>query len=475
MATYEITADLQAQLDDINQKLEQAFAEGAHLLSTKIEADTFWDHLRKCEQYLITGTLYSREYSHDMENILALYHLNHLVDEGHVSHLLREVFNMPLSGVTQQLIDERINWAGWVAGDGTIYAASRFCQLDFRWFLVLVYYYYYKVRPEKKHHFVPKASQGSNVKIPKNAKIAIIGDWGTGSWQDGEKNKCPAQLVIEGVLQLKPDYIVHLGDVYYAGTGKEEKKHLLDLLPESYSHKVFTMNSNHEMYDGANGLMGITLRDPKFAQQGCSTCFSLEIGDWILLGLDSAYYDDSVLYMKGSLYNSEGGQEQLGYLSDAQKTGKKIFLMTHHNGIEVAEGGPTPNKGLWNQVVGTLENLPDAWYWGHVHNGIVYADDLPFYRNQQNENATSKMRCCGHASIPFGRAKESYLGNFSTGPDSMVSYYAHTQMPEPTDEVQKLRVINGFAVININGASMTETFYEVSNENPIPTPVWPKR
>ena len=145
--------------------------------------------------------------------------------------------------------------------------------------------------------------------------------------------------------------------------------------------------------------------------------------------------------------------------------------MTHHNGIEVAKKGPERNNNLWNQVVSAMDqNLPDAWYWGHVHNGIVYRDDLSIYNNEKGETRRSKMRCCRHASIPFG--KGGYLEKPSSGPNPDVSYYAHTKMPNPTDEVQKLRVINGFAIVTINGSEMSEAFYEVSNENPTPAKVW---
>ena len=472
MATYNMTTDFQEQLDDINQKMKQAHSEGAALFATKTEADSFWDYLKACEQPLITNTLHTQAYNHDMENMLALYHLNNLIDKGHLTKILREEFNMPRSGITSEMVAKNKNWSGWVAGDGTIYAASRYCQLDYRWTLVMVFYYYYKLLPQKKHHFVPPTMPVLNASAPKQAKIAIIGDFGTGPWNDGGKLKCPAELVIEGVLAQKPDYIIHLGDVYYAGTPKEEKKNLLNMLPESYKNKVYTMNSNHEMYDGAKGLLGETLQNPRFSQQGGSSCFSLSIGEWIFVGLDSAYYDESFLYMKGSLCNKDEKYDQLGYLNTLYQTGKKIFLMTHHNGIEVDKDGPKTNTPLWTQVTGAMaNNVPDAWYWGHVHNGIVYRDDLSIYNVNPENPKTSKMRCCGHASIPFGNA--SYLESISSGANPDVLYYANTKMPDPKDEVQKLRTINGFAIIEISGDTMTEAFYEVSNVNPTPKKVLP--
>lgn len=472
MTDYAITKEFQEQCDDINQKFEQAYADGAHLSATKKDADGFWDYLKKCEQLYVDGNAYDDINELDRENILALYHLNAFIDKGHLKNHLRDVFNLPSTAITSQMLSEDKNLAaGWVAGDGTIYALSRYCQLDYRWTLVMAYYYYYKLLPRKKHCFV-KATQEHKKPFPNKVKIVIIGDWGTGDWKDGGKTKCPAQLVIDAIMELspKPDYIIHLGDVYYAGTPKEEKKHLLKMLPASYTGKLYTMNSNHEMYDGAKGLMGITLKNLRFSDQGCSTYFSIELKDWIIVGLDSAYYDDSFLYMKGSLCNSKGGKEQLTFLTNAYKTNKKVLLMTHHNGIEVAKKGPKPNKKLWDQVLGAMNNnLPDVWYWGHVHNGIVYKEDLSIY--EKSTNKISKMRCCGHASIPFGNG--AYLENISTGKNPDVLYYAHTSMPDPTDKVQKLRTLNGFAVINIDDGKFTETFYEVKNTKPKLIKVWP--
>lgn len=474
MTNNSISKSLQDTLNDINQKFEQAYAEGAHLSAEKGVADGFWKYLQKCEEYYLSGNIYKEAYTHDMENILSLYHLNLLIDQGHLTSLLREAFSIPKSKVTEEKLATDINLAGWVAGDGTIYAVSKYCQLDLGWTIVLVNYYYFKLFPKKKHPFVPAAMKVLNTEIPSKAKIAIIGDWGTGAWKDGKKDNCPAQLVIDGIVDLDPDYIIHLGDVYYAGSPKEERQNFLEMLPKKYKGRLYTMNSNHEMYYGANGLMGTTLKDPRFAEQGGSTYFSIEIGDWILVGLDSAYYDDSFLYMKGSLTNAEGGEEQLSYLREAHNTGKNVMLMTHHNGIEVDKTGPARNTDLWGQVYKAMKgNLPKAWYWGHVHNGIVYQDQLPIYgKDKAGNDISSMMRCCGHASIPFGNAP--YLEGISQGSNPDVKYYAHTPMPSPTDEVQKLRVINGFAVVEIDGSSFTETFYEVSNIDHEPKQVWPK-
>src|SRR5207253_2455371 len=89
-------------------------------------------------------------------------------------------------------------------------------------------------------------------------KIALIGDWGTGPWTDGTI-PYPAVEVMNQVKQLTPDFTIHLGDVYYAGTAgfgsDEEVKNFVDLWV-SGTRGSFMLNSNHEMYSGAQGYFG---------------------------------------------------------------------------------------------------------------------------------------------------------------------------------------------------------------------------
>ncbi len=473
MDTYSFDENTQNTFNDINEKLETAYQEEAHLSTDRGVADQFWKYLVSCENYFLSGA-YKEDYRHDMENMFGLYFLNNLVDQGFLTEILRSVFGMPKAQIDSSMVEEW-NVSGWVAGDGTIYAISKYCQLDIKWTLVLVYYYYYKLRPSKRHDFVLQPDGVNSTpsdKIPSSAKIAIIGDWGTGKWTDGDKTRCPAQLVIAGVVAQNPDYIVHLGDVYYAGTENEERENFLQMIPEKYKGKFYTMNSNHEMYDGANGLMGTTLQNPRFSEQNKSTYFSFEVGNWIIVGLDSAYYDESALYMDGIIATKHGGQKQLEFLTKAYNSGKQVLLCTHHNGIEVDKHGPKPNNPLWGQVLGaTHPHVPDVWYWGHVHNGIVYNEDLAMYGGKTAKNGNKpKMRCCGHASIPYGDG--SYLEKISTGNDPEVLYYGKTPMPDPSTEVQKMRVLNGFSIVEINNSDITETFYEVSNEAPLVREVW---
>src|SRR5262245_32202788 len=59
--------------------------------------------------------------------------------------------------------------------------------------------------------------------LPDDAKVAVIGDWGTG---------LPDAIAMVGQIvdELAPDVLVHLGDVYYAGTPAECRRNVAEPL-----------------------------------------------------------------------------------------------------------------------------------------------------------------------------------------------------------------------------------------------------
>jgi hypothetical protein len=85
------------------------------------------------------------------------------------------------------------------------------------------------------------------------------------------------------------------------------------------------------MYSGGDPYFNLAVGGPVFnALQSPYSFFALENSKWIVVGLDSAY-DANVLklYMDGSL----GTNAQIPFLKDLANKGKKIILLTHHNGV----------------------------------------------------------------------------------------------------------------------------------------------
>jgi hypothetical protein len=379
---------------------------------------------------------------------------------------------------------------GCAGGDGTLFAGNgsleylwTYVQFDPGWAVAVFKYALVIAGLEPRAEFgkTPKKLAIDPEQHPR-LTIAVAGDWGTGHWTDGDKPRCPSQLVADGIVALDPDLTIHLGDVYYAGTKEslllfegEEQTNFVELWHPG-SLGSFTLDSNHEMYSGARGYFEIALDTsitPLFAQQQRTSYFSIEYGDWLVLGLDSAYYDPSPMFMDGALYDParptipEGAQHQLDFIEEAGATGKRIIVMTHHNPLTVDGAALTTNGEntglLWNQVVSALGRAPDYWYWGHVHNGIVYNEQSAI-ATARTDGSACRGRCVGHAAIPFGDGYELH-------DNPTVEFYTHTPMPDRGVQ-QSERVLNGFATITLERHTIAETLHQVSNDPAYQRPVW---
>jgi hypothetical protein len=350
-----------------------------------------------------------------------------------------------------------LDGTGRVASDGSLVAHSDLAVADYCWVIAVLKYVLLEVKLDTPHPFI-KAS--GPIQIPASQSsltLALAGDWGSGEWVDPGK-VYPAKAVLAQMQALAPDYMVHLGDVYYAGTPSstlidpDEERRYFTTLWKGGSRGALALNSNHEMYSGANGLFE-ALGDPLFADQGGATYFAIEFQDWLVLGLDTAYHDPSFLFMDGALNDPD----QVTFIKSLSPQNKRVLVLTHHNGLVYAGEKRQP---LWDQVCGALGKQPEVWYWGHIHNGIVYSSS--------SQAGTTLARCCGHGSLPFG---DAYGLRDSLGkPIPTVSYYAHTPLLDPEVPPQRYRVLNGFATLCLEEGKIYERFYEQGN----PDPVWEK-
>ncbi|HXH60510.1 MAG TPA: hypothetical protein VNI20_04060, partial [Fimbriimonadaceae bacterium] len=186
-----------------------------------------------------------------------------------------------------------------------------------------------------------------------------------------------------------------------------------------------------------NAYYSTVLTNSLFSAQKGTSYFAINYGDWVILGLDSAYNATS-FYLDGRIDDAY----QPGFVNPLVQ-GKNTFLMTHHNPMDIV--GATLNT-LWTDVVqgcfgGTQ---PDVWYWGHVHNGVVYNGSAP--------TGQTASRCLGNAAIPIG---DGYWLDSASG----VEYYTHTPLGD-TDPNNALRVKNGFAIVEVSSSGIQETFYD---------------
>jgi hypothetical protein len=404
----------------------------------KIES-ALWTYLQESEVLIIEfmGNTDPGPYAKgNIEVCWALYFLNNDAPSWIVTIL--QGMGMPQSKITST------DWTAWeiiwkgegkVYGDGSFFSYAPYAMLDGGWCLALIDYLLLSLNFITRHPFGTKP-QSVSISGQPTLRIAVFGDWGTGNYADGNLAGSPSQLIGHQISKMSPDISIHLGDVYYSGTSSEELTKLVETFPEAPLGN-FTLNSNHEMYNGANGYFDTALANKLFEKQQGTSYFKIEFGDWLIVGLDSAYYDKSQLFMDGAI-TDEG---QVDFLRKASRSGKKVMLLTHHNPIDYCGN----NKGvLWNQVLGAMDNdIPAYWYWGHQHNGIVY-------QNSKNYNYIL-CRCLGNGAIPIGNA--TWLEN-----NGNILAYTSKGIDNPTPD-QVLRVMNGFAILEFTADGVTENWY----------------
>jgi ABC-type phosphate transport system ATPase subunit len=117
-----------------------------------------------------------------------------------------------------------------------------------------------------------RADQDIEIKISDSVRIAIIGDWGT-----GERT---AISLLEAVRDQKPNLLIHLGDVYYAGTEDEMDNNFLKICRDAMGSEfqLFTV-WNHDMYPAAPPIMVYSIRlDNTLATSACGA----KIGNCLL-------------------------------------------------------------------------------------------------------------------------------------------------------------------------------------------------
>jgi predicted phosphodiesterase len=215
-------------------------------------------------------------------------------------------------------------------------------------------------------------------KLPANARVAIVGDWGTG--QDA------AKTVLAQIARKNPDVVIHMGDVYYSGTDFEMQNYFYNIWKESLDlTKVptFTLAGNHDMFCG--GAPYYKLID-QLGQP--ASYFCLRNDNWQFLAMDTGLHDN----------NPEGGGPT--YLEDTEVTwiadkiqnrgNRRTVLLSHHQLFAANEAicGQSVNDRLSQQLSPLLPSV-DMWLWGHEHNLVIYQEYLGVL-----------ARCIGHGAFP---------------------------------------------------------------------------
>lgn len=248
--------------------------------------------------------------------------------------------------------------------------AEQFSNLDPRW--VTVVWEKAKSLLKGKHKFIShKKVTDFRFDMANETTVAIVGDWGGGN--------AAAQAVAKQINKIAPDHVIHLGDVYYAGTPEEVRERFLKYWPTPTAPgRSFALNSNHEMYSGGYGYFDTTLKT--FKQP--ASYFSLANDHWRFIGLDTGYVEHDM------------NKEQVDWLL-AQFKGKspKTILLSHHQLFSAFEKADTSN--LQSHVQPLLDKQQIyGWIWGHEHLCVVYEEHLGI-----------KAICLGNGCFPYNLPK----------------------------------------------------------------------
>jgi Calcineurin-like phosphoesterase len=220
------------------------------------------------------------------------------------------------------------------------------------------------------------------VPVADNARLVVVGDWGTGLPGAQAVGREMGKKIREGKNQGREVHVLHLGDVYYSGWKEEYEARFMPYWPVRVASEgvgSWALNGNHDMYSGGHGYFGYLLRDPRFSAQNGSSYFCLQNENWQLLGLDSAYVDDDLA----------GGQGAWVAKKQAESK-RKTMLLTHH---EPFKAEPDDDPPLLKPLQAAFAVRPiDAWLWGHQHLCCVYKRDLKPYLRFGS--------CIGHGGVP---------------------------------------------------------------------------
>ncbi|HTM50412.1 MAG TPA: metallophosphoesterase [Bryobacteraceae bacterium] len=225
------------------------------------------------------------------------------------------------------------------------------------------------------HHAIVRPASNDPEPIGNNLRIGLVSDWGTGLYG--------APAIASNILSKCADFdmLMHLGDVYYAGSAKEMRQRFLDIWPRCPTVINRALNGNHEMYSGGHAYFETTL--PAFRQP--SSYFAYQNDHWLLAALDTACddfdLDQTQANWLDSLINRAGS--------------RRVVLFSHHQLYSQLDSqGPKLAQKLGSLL---RDKKIHFWYWGHEHRCVLYDVHAGF---------NLLARCVGNGGMPQRRGKE---------------------------------------------------------------------
>lgn len=342
------------------------------------------------------------------------------------------------------------------------------CDL-FKWAEVVIIYLGY-LEGEKKpiYHDWKKLNKDISTygvvdyKLPNDATVAMIGDWGTGL--DDAK-----ALLKDIITKHKPDALLHLGDVYYSGTPEEFKFNMEavydNALKETGAARVpfLSIPGNHDYYSFGYGfypfLKRINKEDSTWEQEASYFCLRTQDNQWQFLGMDTGFQDRNpipgLMVENPSLEDSE-----IDWHLDKLKNFDGTTILLSHHQLFSQHSKLSSKKSEWLN-----QNLLDifqpyfpkiaAWFWGHEHNFAMYANGL---------YGLAKGRLVGCSGYEEGSFQEDPYKPHSA------EFITNVPIWEDTNPNWKLKETDGYfdhgyAIFKLGHPSTAVTYYSFPSGN----------
>lgn len=217
--------------------------------------------------------------------------------------------------------------------------------------------------------------------LPEDATVGVVADWATGEPE--------AIAVLEQVKSHNPQVVMHLGDIYYAGTENEVENYFYQpwkKVLELDTSKILSLAlpGNHDLYAGGEPFYGLLDR----LGQGASF-FCLRNKYWQLIGLDTALHD--TLGSGPTTLEPTEAQWVIDKIENAD--GRRTMLLSHHQLFSANDqfDGKSYNPKLYDQLASVLSKV-DVWLWGHEHDLAIFGEYIGLKRG----------RCIGGSAFPVG-------------------------------------------------------------------------
>jgi hypothetical protein len=270
--------------------------------------------------------------------------------------------------------------------------------------------------------------------IDDRAVVALVGDWGA--------HNDAAEKVAQQIRAAKPDIVIHLGDIYYAGQNNEATEALkiwpladpvTNVIPAGTS---FALNGNHEMFCGGDAYFGEVFR--AFGQK--ASYFGLRSNFWQILAFDSAYIEFRLLSPEDAQNTDARLASQWNWLVDKfRNSSLPTILLSHHEPISSSAQEFSDGQNLrsdFQKFLAAAGRPPFGWFFGHEHLCTIY-DFKP-------DSFPTRGRLIGHGSIPHSAPAPGQQAD----PGCFPAFLMNTETNDDGDAV------SGFALLKFDGATI---------------------